>query len=77
MTFRIVLFDMREFRSVVECRNVPVQIPKPFVNRWISATNITNIAFEMLHVYRLLMRKEAISQSKIPSSIYCNLRQIG
>lgn len=53
MAFQIVPLDVIEISRRLERVVVPVQISQPLVNCWISATDISDVAFEVLHVYRI------------------------
>lgn len=50
MTFGVVLFDMFELGAILERRDVPIQVPEPFVQRWVSGADVSDVAFEVLHV---------------------------
>lgn len=51
MTRRVVLLDVLKLRRVVESRHVPVQLPNPFVQRWIARSDLAEVALEVLVVY--------------------------
>lgn len=51
MTLGIMLPDMFELRRLSKRRDVPVQMPQPAMNSWISRPNITNIRLKVLHIY--------------------------
>ena len=53
MTLCVVIFNMLKLRRVLECRNVPVQLPQPLMQRRITRPDITNAALEMLYVNRV------------------------
>lgn len=53
MALHIVPLDVREIRRRLELVVVPVQISQPLVDCWISATDISDVAFEVLHIYRI------------------------
>lgn len=42
--------DMRKFSRILECRNVPIEIPQPFVDMRVSGADIANVGLEMLNV---------------------------
>lgn len=46
----VMLLDMLKFRRVLECRHIPVQISEPAVDGRISATDVANVALEVLDV---------------------------
>lgn len=46
----VMIFDMLKLRRVFERRDVPVQLPQPFMQRRITRPDITNVALEMLHI---------------------------
>ena len=50
MTLRVVFLDVLELRRLPESRHIPIQCPEPTMNRWVSGTNVANIALEVLHV---------------------------
>lgn len=50
MAFRIMILDMVEFCCLFECRNIPIQMPKPFMDSWVSMPNIPDITLEVLDV---------------------------
>ena len=53
MAFGVVLFDMFEFRAFLESRDVPVQVPYPFMQRRVSGADVSDVAFEVLHIDRV------------------------
>jgi hypothetical protein len=50
MTLCVMVFDVLEFRRVLERRHVPVQMPHPIVEVWIASANVANVALEVLYV---------------------------
>lgn len=50
MTPRIMPFDMLELCRLPKGRDIPVQLPQPFVQRRITRSDIADVAFEMLNV---------------------------
>ena len=50
MRLCVVLLDMLKLCGVLESRTVPVQVAQPFVQRWVARSDVSDIAFEMLHV---------------------------
>ena len=50
---RVVILDVRHDGRLVESRHVPVQIPHPPVQVWVSASNVPDVALEMLDVDRV------------------------
>lgn len=50
MTLRVVFLDMLELGRLPEGRNIPVQMPQPFVQRRVARADIADVALEMLHV---------------------------
>lgn len=53
VTTRVVVLDMCELSRILESWHVPVKIPDPFVQSRIAASNITNVALEVLHINRV------------------------
>ena len=45
-----MLFDVLELRRLPKGRDIPVQMPKPFVQSRIPGSDIADVAFEVLHV---------------------------
>lgn len=45
-----MLLDMLKLRRLPEGRNIPVQMPEPFMQRRIPGSDIADVAFEMLDV---------------------------
>lgn len=50
MTPCVVILDMLKLRCLLEGRYVPVQLPQPLMQRRITRSDITNVAFKMLHI---------------------------
>ena len=50
MTLRIMLLDMLKHRRLPERRFIPIQFPHPSMQGRVAATDIADVAFEMLHV---------------------------
>jgi hypothetical protein len=46
VALRIMTFDMREFRRLLECGNIPVQMPQPSVNMRVPAADISYIGLQ-------------------------------
>jgi hypothetical protein len=53
MTLGIMLLDMLELGRLAKGRMVPVQVAHPPVEIWVTRANVTDVAFEMLDVYRI------------------------
>ena len=45
--------NLIEIRSLVERGDIPVQIPKPSMDCWVSGANVANITFEEWYVDRV------------------------
>lgn len=50
MTLGVMLLDVFKLGRVLESREIPIQMPKPFVQRRIAGSDVADVAFEMLHV---------------------------
>ena len=50
MALRIMLLDMFKLRRLPKRRNIPIQMPQPLVQRRVSRSYVTDVAFEMLDV---------------------------
>lgn len=50
MARHVVLLDMFELRRVSERGNVPVQVSEPAMNDRITAADVADVAFEVLHI---------------------------
>jgi len=50
MTPGIMSLDVFELRRLSESRYIPIQVPQPFMQRWIPAPYIPDIAFEVLNI---------------------------
>lgn len=50
MTLGIVLLDVLELGRLAESGDIPVKMPQPFVQRRVSGSDITDVAFEVLDV---------------------------
>lgn len=53
MALGVVLLDVLKLCRLFECRMVPVEVSQPLVQVRIPASNITNVALEVLHVNRV------------------------
>lgn len=53
MALGVMVLDMDEAGGGVECWDVPVQVPHPFMDMRIARSDISNIALEVLDIYRL------------------------
>lgn len=53
MALGIVVLDVHKLRRVLEGRVVPIQISQPLVQVRISATDISYVTFEVLHIHRI------------------------
>ena len=45
-----MVLDMLKLCCLVECRNIPIQMPEPFMDSWISMSNIPDVTLEVLNV---------------------------
>ena len=50
MTLRIMFLNMFELRRFPKRRHIPIQMPQPFMQRWVSGADVADVAFEMLDV---------------------------
>jgi len=50
MTLGIMVFDMLKLRRLPESWYVPIQLPNPFMKRWIAWPDIPQIGLEVLDV---------------------------
>lgn len=50
MTLRVMSLDMRKLGRLAKSWVVPVTMPHPFVNRWISRPNVPDVGLEVLDV---------------------------
>ena len=53
MALRIMFLDMLELCRLSERRHIPIQVPQPLMQCWVSAPDVTDIALEMLHIHRI------------------------
>ncbi len=53
MTLRIMMLDMIKVRRFAERRDFPIESSEPLMQMRISTSNISNVAFEVLHVYHI------------------------
>ena len=53
MTLCVMILDMLKLRCFSKGRHIPIQFPQPFMQRRIAGANVSDVAFEMLHVYRI------------------------
>lgn len=53
MTLGIMFLDMFKIRRVPEGRIFPIQMSEPTVKRWVSTSNVPNVAFEVLYIDRV------------------------
>src|SRR2546423_2326331 len=53
MARHIVLLNMLELGGLFECRHIPVEIPEPAMDGRVAASNVSNVALEVLDVYRV------------------------
>ena len=51
MALRVVFLDMFELCCLSKSRDVPIQMPQPFVQSGIAGADVADVAFEMLHVH--------------------------
>ena len=51
MTPSVMSLDMFKLRRLPKRRDIPVQVPQPLMQRRVSASDIPDIALEMLDVY--------------------------
>ena len=57
MTLRVMLFDMLELCSLPKCRYRPVEVSQPFVQSWVTTSDVADVALEVLLVDALVYRK--------------------
>lgn len=50
VTLRIVFLDVLKYRRPPKSRFVPIQLPQPLMQRRITRSDVTDVAFEMLDV---------------------------
>ena len=50
MTLRIMGLNMCKLRRILERRNIPIKMSHPFMDIWISGSDIPDIGLEVLHV---------------------------
>jgi hypothetical protein len=50
MRLRVVLLNVLKFSRLTERRDVPVQVPQPFVKVRVTTPDVTNVALEVLHI---------------------------
>ena len=53
MALRIMLLDMLKLCRLSKRRHIPIQIPQPLMQSWVSAPDIADIALEVLNVDRV------------------------
>jgi len=50
MALCIVLLNMLPLRRLAECRDIPVQVTQPLVQRGVPGADVADVALEVLHV---------------------------
>jgi hypothetical protein len=50
MALSVMVLDVREFRSILKSRDIPIQISEPLMNVRISRANILDVRLEVLYI---------------------------
>ena len=53
MALSVMVLDVREFRSILKSRDIPVQMSEPLMNVRVSRANIPDIRLEVLYIHRI------------------------
>lgn len=53
MTLGVMLLDVRELGRATKSLVVPVQIPDPLMQVWIAASDVPNVALEVLYIHSI------------------------
>lgn len=51
VALRIVILDMLELRCFPKRSVSPIQVPHPLMQKWVSRSNVANVALEVLNIY--------------------------
>ena len=53
MALGVVFLDVLKVRRLTELWHVPVEVAEPGMQSWVAASDVANVALEMLHVDRV------------------------